>query len=333
MADYIFEFKNLSVHTPGLTADNLLHCFVAGLKEEIHRELVLLNPKTLQMEMGMARLAEQKLQSTNATQPRPWYNQSSQNSHPSTPIHYTKHSQASSTSLPIRRLTVAEMTARHVALNPGTSEQQHLSEIEHPSISFNTLEGHFAASTLHILGRVNGHNLTVLIDSGSTHNFIQTKIAKRLQLLIKPSSHLNVTVGNGEALQYNSVCAKVALQMSDYTFEVDLFLLPIYGAKVVLGAYWMASIGPALFDYGCLIMSFQHHGFQITLHGKKHTRQLSQMSLGQLQRATHTNIIFSFYQLQAQLIDSALPQLNQSTNQIETDMSTSLHNDLATLLQ
>lgn len=69
---YIADFESLSNQTPELTPVNLLHHFMAGLKDEIHREIVLLCPDTLQRAMGMARIAEQKIPATHVVYGRHW---------------------------------------------------------------------------------------------------------------------------------------------------------------------------------------------------------------------------------------------------------------------
>ncbi|CAM9000525.1 unnamed protein product [Rhodiola kirilowii] len=62
LAAYIKEFETLSIRTPDLTHSNLLHRFIAGLRPDIKRELTLFCPPTLQLAMGMARVADEKNQ-------------------------------------------------------------------------------------------------------------------------------------------------------------------------------------------------------------------------------------------------------------------------------
>ncbi|KAL9690130.1 hypothetical protein QQ045_010525 [Rhodiola kirilowii] len=76
VASYTSHFELLSTRTPSLTVDNLLNRFVAGLKEEVHREIVLLHPVNLHMIMGMACVAEQKIAFVRGWKLRggpPWY--------------------------------------------------------------------------------------------------------------------------------------------------------------------------------------------------------------------------------------------------------------------
>lgn len=51
-----------------------------------------------------------------------------------------------------------------------------------PHISFNALSGLTAPTTFHLFGSLNHARVTVLIDSGSTHSFIQPRVAKFLSL-------------------------------------------------------------------------------------------------------------------------------------------------------
>ncbi|CAM8884641.1 unnamed protein product [Rhodiola kirilowii] len=375
-ATYITEFEALSVRTPGFTADNLLNRFLAGLKDEIHRELVLLNPATLQIAMGMARIAEQKITASRPWQNRTWASRSLQNTM-TPPLTITK---APTTSPPIRRLTVAEMTARRekglcyncderftvghrckvkfqclILEDPEETddesicatieapsdcsgiEKHNITVEEHPSISFHALQGRFVASTLRLQGTINGRSLTILVDSGSTHNIIQTRVAKHLQLPVEPTRDLNVTIGNGDQLLCDGACNKVPLRLENVTFEVDLYLLPIYGADVVLGAHWLAEIGPALFYYRQLWMSFQHRGTRVTLQGIRGTGELSHISMGQLQHDARSNAIASYFHLEAHpnvehVSDDFSPTSMNHQLDIDTNLSQSQVKELEHLL-
>lgn len=59
------------------------------------------------------------------------------------------------------------------------------------------LTGFVVPSILKLSESINGQQVMVLIDDGSTNNFIQTHLAQHLSLTIHSSLHLRVTVGNG----------------------------------------------------------------------------------------------------------------------------------------
>lgn len=134
---------------------------------------------------------------------------------------------------------------------------------EVPCISFHALVGALVPSTLKLAGKINGKVVTVLIDGGSTNNFLQSRLASHLGLTVQAAPHLNVTIGNGAQLQCGGECLQVPLQLGEAIFPVDLLLLPVFGADIGLGVYWLARQGPTLFDYKELWMEFVHNGERV----------------------------------------------------------------------
>lgn len=65
-------------------------------------------------------------------------------------------------------------------------------------IRLHALMGHAIPQTLCVLGHLSKQPVSILIDSGSTHNFNQDHIVKLLNLLCKPTENFEVLVGNGE---------------------------------------------------------------------------------------------------------------------------------------
>lgn len=47
-------------------------------------------------------------------------------------------------------------------------------------ISFNSLAGHLALEMLCLMGTTAGHHVVILVDGGSTHNFIQEELVTKL---------------------------------------------------------------------------------------------------------------------------------------------------------
>ncbi|GAV77541.1 hypothetical protein CFOL_v3_21012 [Cephalotus follicularis] len=50
---------------------------------------------------------------------------------------------------------------------------------------------------------------------------------------------------------------------------MDLHLLPLEGSDVVLGAQWLSTLGPILWDFSKLQMSFNIDGKEVVLQGLK----------------------------------------------------------------
>lgn len=69
----------------------------------------------------------------------------------------------------------------------------------------------------------------MLIDGGSTHNFIQDKVVRFLNLKAQPTKQLNVMVGNGSELLCTSVCRGIQVHIQNQVFVVDLYVMTIAG--------------------------------------------------------------------------------------------------------
>lgn len=78
----------------------------------------------------------------------------------------------------------------------------------------------------------------VLIDSGSTRNFIRPDLAKRLKLPTREIQPFRVFMGNGDYLTCHMICLQVKLLLQGHGFPIDLHILPIEGPGVVLGIQW-----------------------------------------------------------------------------------------------
>ncbi|KAJ0074913.1 hypothetical protein Patl1_34295 [Pistacia atlantica] len=98
-------------------------------------------------------------------------------------------------------------------------------------------------------GTVLGRCLEVLIDGESTHNFIQERATTHLGLPILGSAKFQVTIGNRDTMGCLGMCGDVVLNLDGHEFVVDLFVLPLRGADIVLGAQWLATLGLIIMDY------------------------------------------------------------------------------------
>ena len=59
----------------------------------------------------------------------------------------------------------------------------------------------------------------------------------------------------------------VHISMGDYNLRSDMFALPLGGCDVVLGAQWLRTLGPILWDFAKLWMQFSINGTKHTLRG------------------------------------------------------------------
>lgn len=136
-----------------------------------------------------------------------------------------------------------------------------------PEISLNAFLGQRSVKSLSMKGSINGHTIQVLIDTGSTNNFISHCMSSFMALPTSPTQPFKVRVGSDAYLHCHQIFHEVTLLVQSHIFNLDLFVLDIEGADVVLGIQWLATLGTILTNYATLIMEFCLQRQQIKLCG------------------------------------------------------------------
>lgn len=78
-----------------------------------------------------------------------------------------------------------------------------------PVLSLYALHGSHGHNTIWFPAVIDQFEMVVLVDFGSTHNFIDFKVARRLKLVIEPKPSLKVLVANGVKLSTQGLCRVV----------------------------------------------------------------------------------------------------------------------------
>ena len=84
------------------------------------------------------------------------------------------------------------------------------------TISCNALKRITIPQTLKIEGHIKKKKVIVLIDSGSTHNFIHCKIAKELNCFLYPALECQVMATSGGTINCSRKCHNIKLSMGEY---------------------------------------------------------------------------------------------------------------------
>ena len=67
----------------------------------------------------------------------------------------------------------------------------------------------------------------MLIDSGSTHNFIHYKVAKDLNCFVYPIPEFYVMIENGESINCSGELHNINLTMGEYVFNSPMIVIPM----------------------------------------------------------------------------------------------------------
>ncbi|VFQ77184.1 unnamed protein product [Cuscuta campestris] len=153
---------------------------------------------------------------------------------------------------------------------------QELDVISGDVSSLHSLAGSPSPRSLKLAGSVKEMAVQVLLDGGSTHNFIHPAVAERLALTLHPVTPFRVYVGNGDSLRCAYSCPQTPLCLQGHRFDVDLYILEIHGPDIVLGVQWLQTLGKVSHDYSQLTMEFTWKGSPVLLRGDApHPRPVS----------------------------------------------------------
>lgn len=164
-------------------------------------------------------------------------------------------------------------------------------------LSFNALSGEMAAGTIRFTGSISGHQVQILLDGGSSDNFIQPRLVKLLKILAEPTPPFRVLVGNDSYLQGNSRVRELELDIHGNPVRVSAQVLPVTGTDVVLGATWLATLGPHIADYRAGSIKFYSQDRFVTLIGDKQARA-QEAQFHHLKRITATHSVAELFTLQ-----------------------------------
>ncbi|CAN6581753.1 unnamed protein product [Malus baccata var. baccata] len=292
LRDYIAEFCRLANRTLDLGSILLKSCFIGGLKKELKYDVKLLRPANVYSKPSVL--------------PKPSFT-------PFSPPLARSHS------LPIKRLSPDVIQQKRdrggcwfcedkwipghkctkkqllmldlvspedeIVLAPSTDCPP---ELQHMSLSECAFYGTLAKTivqTMKVNGLVNGQSVTILLDSGSTHNFVDSRLFKKFGWQSHPTKQFEVMIADGGTISSSGCTKDAQLSIGGYNCQIDLLSLPLGGCDVVLGVQWLSSISLVLWDFQLMTLAFFKGNTQYILFHKQIVQPLIQeTSLQQLDR-------------------------------------------------
>jgi hypothetical protein len=185
-------------------------------------------------------------------------------------------------------------------------------EVE-PAISLNALTVFSAPQTLNLIGYIKHQKVIILVDSGSTHNFIHRRIAQETHCYIHAVNNFQIMIANGGSIKCGGRCENVRLQIGDYHMISHMFAIDMGGCDIVLGAEWLRNLGLILMDFKELTMKFNQEGHQYKFQGitVSSPEIISSHHMENILKKSHSFVIAQLHAIQATKIAS-VPQYLQT---------------------
>lgn len=80
-----------------------------------------------------------------------------------------------------------------------------------------------------LVGQLLHHSITIMIDSGASHNFIFETVVAHCSYLLKLRQFLGVTLGDGHWVSTFGVCQQLLLSLGNVDITANCFVFPLEG--------------------------------------------------------------------------------------------------------
>jgi len=142
------------------------------------------------------------------------------------------------------------------------------SQLELPHLSFHAFRGSSNCATIYFHGFIEGKPVRVLLDGGSSNNFIQPRLAHFLHLPVQLSARLRVMLGDGYYLQTEGYIPRLSVSINGNVITFSAYVLEVSGSEVVLGASWLATLCLHIVNYNVTQIEFTMGSDFVTLQGE-----------------------------------------------------------------
>lgn len=127
--------------------------------------------------------------------------------------------------------------------------------------------------TIKVRGSIKNRQVSLLLDSGSSHSFISSALVKQLRLNPSPFSEVGVTVANGEKIPCNQVVEGVKWYMSNKLFSSNFHVINLGSYDMIFGINWMKRFSPDIFDFETNSISIKWKGERVELNDQVGTEK------------------------------------------------------------
>ncbi|KAL0288432.1 UNVERIFIED_CONTAM: hypothetical protein Scaly_2730700 [Sesamum calycinum] len=132
-------------------------------------------------------------------------------------------------------------------------------------VSLHAMKGKINCKTLKVIGLVGDKEVLKLIDSGSTHCFINEKIPRTLGCELECTTTMMIRVVDGSKLSSKLICPKFSWEVQGHRSSHPVRLLKLGGYDLVLGCDWLSNYNPMELDFHQLKVTLSQAGKKLVL--------------------------------------------------------------------
>jgi hypothetical protein len=238
--DFIDSFERLAFRVEGMSDAFFRECFINGLKDEIWVHVLMARPQSWVEATKRDKEAQQVVSSQNQKPSFIPHTKPVNPTTPSAPLKIQKLTKDEMVQCQLKGLcyncdekyfpghkckeqnlfmAISEDISEEDVETPLVSESPETTDITPPSdppevepvISLNALTGFSAPQTLKLISYIKHRKVIILVDSGSTHNFIYLHIAQETHCYIHAINNFQIMIANGGSMKCGGCCENVCL--------------------------------------------------------------------------------------------------------------------------
>lgn len=98
--------------------------------------------------------------------------------------------------------------------------------------------------TMQFKGPLQGHDILILVNSGSSHSFLSSTVASTVQGLHQLDSPVSVQVADGGSISCYQELSMAVWSVQGYEFHSNLKVLPLGSYDMIIGMDWLDAFSP-----------------------------------------------------------------------------------------
>jgi hypothetical protein len=123
------------------------------------------------------------------------------------------------------------------------------------------------SKSFRLRGQLQGIDVVILLDSGSSHCFLSANHTSALSGLARLDTPLSVTMANGEVVQCTVELPQASWYIHGLEFCYSFKVIPLPYYDVILGMDWLEMFSPMTVDWKHKWLSLPHSGSTVVLQG------------------------------------------------------------------
>lgn len=134
-----------------------------------------------------------------------------------------------------------------------------------PCISLNALEKVNEFYTYRVTSKVDRLLLFIMVGLRSTHNFLDSRAATRLQCELSTIKPIIVETTNRGTMLCVSVYINFNQKMQGVCFNTNMFIMELKNCDMILDIQWLETLGNIVSNYKDLWMPFSWQSKEVTI--------------------------------------------------------------------